>query len=364
MKKIIIFALLFLSGCMATPLKPIQPPEIINQDTEEKSSEENVDESEKPEGEESIAEEVYDPMVSIDLSLNPNELGEIIILMYHGIGEEESAWQRTPENFRKDLEYMYQNGYRMISLNDYSKGNIYTKAGYTPIILTFDDGRKNNFNYIESNGELIIDPDCAVGILEEFKNKYPDFDVTASFFLGSNHFGQKEYAEKKLKWLVENGYDLGNHTLSHNKMSTLNSEEIQAEIGAANNLIKQYLPEYEVETLALPYGSKPKDECTDAVLEGEYNGIKYKTIAVLNVGWRPAYSPFDNSTDFKNLYRVTASETDVGNCGIYNYFEQYEQNKRDRFISDGNPDIITVPKENSESMNMEMAEYRMVNIYE
>ena len=123
-----------------------------------------------------------------------------MILMYHGIGREESTWQRSSDNFRKDLEYMYQNGYRMISLNDYARGEISTDPGYTPIILTFDDGRQNNFNLIEKNGEMVLDPDCAVGILEEFKEKYPDFNVTASFFLGTNPFGQAEYAEEKLNW--------------------------------------------------------------------------------------------------------------------------------------------------------------------
>ena len=273
-----------------------------------------------------------------------------MILMYHGIGPEESVWQRTPDNFRKDLEYMYQNGYRMISLNDYAKGEIKTEAGYTPIILTFDDGRQNNFSYIEENGKIVIDPDCAIGILEEFKNKYPDFNVTASFFLGTNLFGQKEYAEKKLNWLIENGYDLGNHTYSHNEMAELNSDEIIIEIGTVNNIIKQYLPDYAVETLALPHGSNPKDEFIESVLEGEYEGNKYRTLAVLDVGWRPAYSPFDILTNFSNLYRVTASEINVDNCGINDYFKQYKGKQRERFISDGNPDVVTIPKDMSTTL--------------
>lgn len=305
-----------------------------------------------------------DPIAEIDLSLEPNELGEIMIIMYHGIGEEESTWQRTPENLRKDLQYMYDNKYRMISLNDYAKGEIRTKAGYTPIILTFDDGRQNNFNYIEEDGKLIIDPDCAVGILEEYKHKYPDFDVTASFFLNSYPFGQAEYVGQKLKWLVENGYDVGNHTYSHMKMATLDGEGIQSEIGLVNNTIKSYLPEYAVETLALPHGSNPKWEFVTNMLEGEYEGNNYKTIAVLDVGWRPAYSPFDTLTDFTSLYRVTGSEINVDNCGIYDYFKAYEDNTRERFISDGNPDVVTIPKRHEAYLNMNMVGERLVNMYE
>lgn len=361
---IIIAALvvLLLSGCNSTgQANPVnQAPE------ENELSEEQIEEQPAEEPEEQPAEEpsVVDPIEAIDLSLNPNELGEIMILMYHGIGEEELVWQRTPENFRKDLQYMYDNKYQMISLNDYAKGEISTKAGYTPIILTFDDGRQNNFSYIEQNGEMVIDPDCAVGIMEDFKEKHPDFNVTASFFLGTNPFGQQEYFEQKLNWLVKNGYDIGNHTYSHNELADLNSEEIRSEIGSVNNIIKKYLPEYEVETLALPHGSDPRTEFKDSMMEGEYEGNKYKTIAVLDVGWRPAYSPFDTLTDFTKLYRVTASEINVDNCGIYDYFKSFEKGSRERFISDGNPDVVTIPKKHEQYLNMNMVEDRIVNIYE
>lgn len=357
-KKLFIVAILalMLAGCSKGQIN-----EPVNKQDQEQSSEKQPEEITEEIPKEP---EITDPIAEIDLSMQPNELGEIMILMYHGIGEKESTWQRTPENFRKDLEYMYQNKYQMISLNDYAKGEIETKAGYTPIILTFDDGRQNNFNYIEKDGKLVIDPDCAVGILEEFKGKYPDFDVTASFFLGTNPFGQKEYAEQKLQYLIDNGYDVGNHTYSHNELAELNGEKIQAEIGSVNNIINSFLPDYAVETLALPHGSNPKDEFINIMLEGEYEGNKYKTIAVLDVGWRPAYSPFDKLTDFTSLYRVTASEIDVDNCGIYNYFKSYENNSRERFISDGNPDVVTIPKKHEQYLNMDVVGDRLINIYE
>ena len=328
-----------------------------SQDPSEDTSEENVKENEND-------EKIKDPIAEIDLSLKPNELGDIMILMYHGIGEEETDWQRTPENFRKDLEYMYQNKYQMISLNDYAKGEIKTKAGHTPIILTFDDGRQNNFNYIEENGKVVIDPDCAVGILEEFKNKYPDFNVTASFFLGTNIFGQSKYSKDKLNFLVDNGYDVGNHTYSHEKLELLNGEEIQSEIGSVNEIINSYVPDYKVETLALPHGSNPKTEYLNYIIEGEYKGIKYENTAVLDVGWRPSFSPFDNLIDFQSLYRVTASEIKVDNCGIYDYFKQFEEGTREKFISDGNPDVVTIPKKHEKYLNMSMVGDKLVNIYE
>ena len=86
-------------------------------------------------------EQQLEEITPVDLrEIRANELGDIMVLMYHSIGEPEAEWRRTPENFRADLEYLYQSGYRPISLTDYVTGNITTEAGFTPIVLTFDDG--------------------------------------------------------------------------------------------------------------------------------------------------------------------------------------------------------------------------------
>lgn len=71
----------------------------------------------------------------------------------------------------------------MIRLNDYINGIVDVELGKSPIVLTFDDGLENNIKVtgLDSDGNIIIDPNSAVGILEEFKKKYPDFNVTATF---------------------------------------------------------------------------------------------------------------------------------------------------------------------------------------
>ena len=65
-------------------------------------------------------------------------------------------------------------------------------------VITFDDGLSNNIKVLgrDDSGKLIIDPNSAVGILEEFKNKYPDYNITATFFINSNLFNQSEYNEE------------------------------------------------------------------------------------------------------------------------------------------------------------------------
>ncbi len=306
------------------------------------------------------------PLEEIDLSLNPNELGEVMILMYHSIDEPESDWTRTPENFRKDLEYLYQNGYRAISLRDFAKGNIDVEAGYTPFVLTFDDGNKNNFNMIEKDGENIIDPDCAVGILEEYREKYPDFNLTASFYIyGTNPFRQNELVDYKLKFLSENGYEIGNHTWGHQDFTeeNMNPQKIQSQLGKLHKFVSDKIENYDVNTLALPYGSKPNEEYYKYLVEGNYEGITYKNIAILNVGCTPSYSPYDSRINFHLLPRVRASEMNVDNLGIYDWLKYFENHPDRKFVSDGKPDIITIPKDNEENLNENLKEDKTIYTY-
>ncbi len=304
-----------------------------------------------------------DPKEEIDLSLKPNESGKIMVLMYHNIGEEEQEWVRTPENFRKDLLTLYEKGYRPIPLRDYVSGDINTPEGYSPIVLTFDDGNENNFRYLD-NGE--IDRNSAVGILLDFSENYPDFKPHATFFLnGDSIFGQKGRESEKINFLIENGMDVGNHTRSHANFTSISKEDLQKEIGEQAEYIKKFVEDesYKIDTIALPFGSRPKDDSlTEFLRKGSYNEKDYNNIAILNVGWNPGYSPYNSDFDFESIPRIRASEMKVDNVGMYNYIEYFENNPDERFISDGFSEIITVPKDRSELLSEELE--KEIYIYE
>lgn len=63
------------------------------------------------------------------------------------------------------------------------------------------------------------------------------------------------------------------------------------------------------------------------------------------MGWNPAPSPYDVKFDPAGIPRVRASEKKVGNVGLYNYLDYFDRHPEERFVSDGVPEIITVPKE-------------------
>ena len=295
--------------------------------------------------------------------LKVNELGNVPIMMYHGIHDivdnkytggnvDIDGYQRTKEAFIKDLEFYYNSGYRMIRLEDYVNGIIDVEAGYSPIVLTFDDGLVNNLRVtgLDENGDIIIDPNCAIGVLEQFKQKYPDFNVTATFFINGGLFNQSKYNEKILNWLIDNGYDIGNHTYSHVDFTTVSKDKSVQEVGSMYNLLDKYIPGRYVSIVALPFGSpyNKEHENFNAILNGIYNYKEYNTIATLRVGWEADYSPFNINFDRTFLKRIRAYDNNGKEFDIEMNFEILENN---RYISDGDKNTITVPKDKESSIN-------------
>ena len=302
-----------------------------------------------------------------------NELGSVPIMMYHGIVDinssdtkytggnvDKDGYNRTADAFRNDLEFYYSKGYRMIRLDDYVDGIVDVELGKSPIILTFDDGNINNFRVIgEENGELLIDPNCAVGILEEFKKKYPDYNVTATFFVNSGLFEQPEYNEKILNWLVDNGYDVGNHTMSHVDFTKVDYDRSVKEIGGLYNILDRIIPNKYVSIVALPFGSpyKLSHNNYNAILSGLYDNKEYITKAALRVGWEAELSVFNKDFNSKFLKRIRAYDNNGKDFDIEMNFKLLESK---RYVSDGNKDIIVIREKDKDrlvSVNMKSILY-------
>lgn len=294
-----------------------------------------------------------------------NELGKVPIMMYHGIREKTSSstgtiggnvdkdgYNRTPEAFRRDLEFYYENNYRMIRLIDYVNGKIDVEYGKSPIILTFDDGNADNIKVIgtDENGNIIIDPNSAVGILEEFKKKHPDTSVTATFFVNGGFFEQPEYNNKIINWLVDNGYDVGNHTQNHLDIKKSSADKVQKEITYIYNKLEEIIPGKYVNIIALPFGSPytKTHENYKYVLSSTYNDKTYETVAALRVGWEPEISCFDKNFDPTFLKRCRAYDNNGKEFDIQMVFSNLEKNK---YISDGNVNQIVIKESDVTKLN-------------
>ena len=274
--------------------------------------------------------------------LGANELGRVMILEYHKVDYPEERWTRTPENFRRDLESLYARGYRLQSLNDLLDGKITVAAGFTPVVLTFDDSSPGQFRYLDQGGAPELDPKCAVAVLEAFSREKPDFGRAATFFVlpGASRpnrlFDQPEHERRKLQFLVSRGYEIGNHTLWHANLGKYPEPVVRQQIAEAQQWIQRYVPDYRIRTLALPHGVYPRD-VTWAV-HGSAKGSSYSHDAILMVAGGAAPSPFARGFDPLRLPRIQAVERDLGYWLGY-----FDKNPQERFVSDGDVSSVTVP---------------------
>lgn len=297
---------------------------------------------------------------------NINELGMIPIIMYHGIIDlkneetnytggnvDKDGYNRTTEAFINDLEWYYQSGYRMIRLKDYIDGAIDTEFGKSPIILTFDDGRIDSIKILgkDKNDNLIIDPTSAIGILESFKQKYPDFNITATFFINEGLFNQPLYNEEIIKWLIENGYDIGNHTKGHIDFTKVSEAETQEAIAYLYQKLESIIGKNYVNIIALPFGSpyQKTHPLFPFILEGEYNGYKYQTEATLRVGWDAELSPYHQSFDKTFLKRIRAWDNNGQEFDLEMCFKFLETK---RYISDGDANTIVIKDDRELNLNL------------
>lgn len=281
--------------------------------------------------------------------IKPNELGSIMVLEYHDIGSGDGEYCRSSSDFKKDLERLYNSGFRPISLHDFLDGYFELEPGLTPFILTFDDSTPGQFRFIEQGDMLAIDPKCAVGIMKGFSLKHRDFPMKACFFVlygcAPIHrlFAQPGYASEKLRFIVKEGMEVGNHTYSHGFLNQLSTDVGMREIARACICAREMIPGYTVDVLALPGGGMPEN--AEIIRRGHYQRTTYENRASLMAFGGPTKSPFSRMFDPYKILRVVSTEKQIDYW--LNYYEKYPEKK---FISDGNPNVVTVPAQKAKDV--------------
>ena len=290
------------------------------------------------------------PILPVDLTkVQPNEAGLVPILEYHDLikGTQAKGYQYPASAFRADVQWLYDHNYRPISLSDYVQGKIDCPAGTSPVIITFDDALRGQFNYTPDGK---IDPDSAVGILDAFHVQHPDWALKGSFFVLTDigttlppPFYQKQYAQGKMEYLVKEGFEIGNHTIHHLAgIRHWPDAKVEAEFAGAVKNIHVYLPTYPVTTLALPYGVYPHNK--KLVISGASGGVTYHNICALKAGADPAASPMGNDFYGKKFdpYYIPRMIPGSENYTIHYWLELLEKQKTLKFVSDGDPNTYTV----------------------
>jgi len=289
-----------------------------------------------------------DPVSDLDALPDPaevgaNELGEIPVLMYHRLLEAGGGdYDLTPDEFRDELQWLYDHDYRPVRMADVAAGAIDVPAGTTPVVLTFDDSTREQFALTE-DGEVA--PDTKVGILEEFGEQYDDWETTAASFyvITSSLFGGGDRGEDLLAALAERGYEIGNHTHTHANLGQADMASVADELATTSQIVEELTGEA-TGTLSLPFGVRPQDPVLAGA--GEADGHAYAHTAVLLVGSGPAPSPFHADWDPLGVPRIRTSPSWDGGEPDYGsrfWLEVFEEHPDRRYVSDGNPDTISFP---------------------
>lgn len=297
----------------------------------------------------------------------PNELAMIPVMEYHQIVTDpklEAQFVRTADHFRQDLEWLYQHDYYIVPLLDVVLDQIAAPLGKHPVVLTFDDSTVGHFRFIKgSDGKQTIDPNCAVGIIEAMYAKHPDFGRGGIFFVissaifdwdGSGSYpDQTPLAQQKLQWLLDHdGYEIGDHTVTHPDLVDVSDDKFKAEVGGNIEQLHKLVPNAKIQLFALPDGGYPdKDkhpEQLDWLRNGfTYNGNEIKLLGSLNVGANPTPAPASTKWDPVFIPRIQAFNMSIHNewGGLDTWFPEMEKLPHEFYISDGNPQTLTIPKD-------------------
>ncbi|MEB3285661.1 MAG: putative glycoside hydrolase [Candidatus Sericytochromatia bacterium] len=292
-----------------------------------------------------------------------NELGFIPVLEYHRFGPKEERWTRTPENFRKDLNFLYNNNYYLLNMADVAQKQFLVPAGKKPVVLTFDDSTDGQFRYLKdsqggwktgADGKKVVDPDCAVGMLDTFCATHPDFGRGATFYVLPSGFDQAGVIGEKFRHLVNTGREIGNHTWSHESLRTMSSTKIENHLGKLQAFVSKEIGRpYPMTTLALPFGIGPRDAAgLKKVVSGGAGETAYRHAALLLVGSNPAYSPYDRSYKATGVARIQCIDSE-----FKNWFNRQPgstapvKESWQPFVSDGDPVTVSFPQTAQERFN-------------
>lgn len=178
------------------------------------------------------------------------------VLNYHQVNDEEQNMLTVPtEEFNKQMQYLEDEGYHTINPDQlYMYVTEGTPLPTKPILITFDDGYKDNYTN-------------AFPILKEH-------NFIATIFLVSDYM---ERFDNYLTWeqveeMNEYGIYFGSHTLSHEELAPLSDEEAFRQLSQSKSVIEWRTLKW-VEFIAFPCGTFTDNTLQQALKAGYKGGF-------------------------------------------------------------------------------------------
>jgi hypothetical protein len=272
----------------------------------------------------------------------PDELGVVPVLMHHQIRLHGSEFDMTPSQLVGELTRLWRDGYYPVRADDFVTGRMDVPKGKSPVVMTFDDADNNQVGFLPDGS---IDPNTALGIMQAFAKSHPSFPAVATFYIPRNAFdGNGSTPGQTLRWLVEHGFELGDHTRDHKPLNTLDDTEIQRQLVLGSRVLSDRVAGYQAKTMALPLGALPDNR--SLALSGSWHGQSYHFDGAFLAGAEPAASPFSKKFVPGAIPRIRPNPNWDGSRDFTGgmWLDILEKNPSMRYVSDGNPAKITFPR--------------------
>lgn len=125
------------------------------------------------------------------------------ILMYHSVGYEQGSFFVSPQSFFKQMDYLKKNGYQVISLDELVQDiRKQMPSKRRQVVITFDDGYQNNFQY-------------AYPILKKFGFPATIFVITDLVGTGGSGKGMEFASWDQIIQMSNNSIAIGSHSKTH-----------------------------------------------------------------------------------------------------------------------------------------------------
>ena len=238
--------------------------------------------------------------------------GAIPVLMYHRVPDAPIATKHrtfvTRENFEKQLRFFARRGLQAITFRDYlafSRGDrALPEFPRKPFILTFDDGYRDNF--------LNMLPLARKYGFKGVLFLLGDFSAGGNFWdTGEDVEANKLMTREQKKAFVDNGWEIGAHTLSHPDLTRLSDEDVLHELRESRARIELEL-QTKVVSFAYPFGAHD-DRVKDLVRQSGFEfgiatdaggiTIEDDRFAVFRVNMFPEESMFSLFKKTSSWYR-------------------------------------------------------------
>ncbi len=203
----------------------------------------------------------------------------VTVLNYHKVDNMNISLSVLPDDFDKQMNYLKSEGYNTITPEQLYQHLVNgTQLPENPIIITFDDGYEDNYQY-------------AYPILKKY-------GFTGTVFIITSLVGQQNYLTwDQIKEMKANGMDFQSHTVSHKSMTELTEQQLRDELVNSKKTLDEQLGQ-DTQFFAYPTGT--------------YN--LYIAKLVKDAGYKAAftikYGNVDNASNLYALERVPIFHTE------------------------------------------------------